>query len=138
MPILEAKDNTEKRSEKFKIAARETFHKCLEALLNPLLKLNNNGINLTLNGDIIWFHPRVSIIIADWPEAATYCLTYKSPMSNFPCHSCLVTRDNLINIDLQMDDITPRTHINMRQYFIQRSGKSVCIENAPNYFWELP
>ena len=56
MPILEAKDNTEKWTEKFKIAARKTFHKCLEVLLNPLLKLNNNGIHLTLNGEIIWFH----------------------------------------------------------------------------------
>jgi len=78
------------------------------------------------------------VIIADWPEAATYCLTFKSPMSNFPCHSCLVTRTNLSNIDLQMDDMTPRTHINMHQYYSQGLDKSVCIENTPNYFWELP
>ena len=138
MPILEASDNTEKQSETFKNAVRKTFHRSLEELLNPLLKLNNNGINLTLNDETIWFYPRVSIIIADWPEAATYCLTYKSPNSNFPCHSCLVTRANLANINLQMKDLTSRTHINMRQYFSQELGKSVFIENLSNYFWELP
>ena len=51
-PILEAGDNTEKQKDKFKIAARESFHKSLELLLDPLLKLNN-GINLTLNGNTI-------------------------------------------------------------------------------------
>ena len=136
-PILETSDNSEKQKDKFKNAARDSFHKSLELLLDPLLKLNN-GINLTLNGNKIWFYPRVSVIIADWPEAATYCLTFKSAMSNFPCHSCLVTRNNLPNIDLQMDDITPRTHINMYQYYSQGLEKSVCIENVPNYFWELP
>jgi hypothetical protein len=137
LPILEYKDNSEKQKDKFKNAARESFHKSLELLLDPLLKLNN-GIDLTLNGNTIWFYPRVSVIIADWPEAATYCLTFKSSMSNFPCHSCLVTRTNLSNIDLQMDDITPRTHINMQQYYSQGLEKSVCIENTPNYFWGLP
>ena len=108
-PILEASDNSEKQKDKFKNAACDSFHKSLELLLDPLLKLNN-GINLTLNGNKIWFYPRVSVIIADWPEAATYCLTFKSPMLNFSCYSCLVTRTNLSNIDLQMDDMTTNSH----------------------------
>src|SRR6266480_6357026 len=135
--ILEASDNSEKQKDKFKNAARDSFHKSLELLLDPLLKLNN-GINLTLNGNKIWFYSRVSVIIADWSEAATYCLTFKSAMSNFSCYSCLVTKNHLPNIDLQMDDITSRTHINMYQYYSQGLEKSVCIENVPNYFWELP
>ena len=101
LPILKS---SEKRSEKFKIAARETFHKSLKVLLNPILKLEN-GIELTLNNELIWFYPRISVIISDWPEAATYCLTYKSAMSNFPCHFCLVTRDNLANINLMADEM---------------------------------
>ena len=52
----------------------------MEVLLNPLL--NDNGIDLTLNGKMIWVYLRVSIVIADWPEAATYCFTSKSSMSN--------------------------------------------------------
>ena len=106
-------------------------------LLNPILKLGN-GIDLTLDNEVIWFYPRISIVIADWPEAATYCLTYKSPISSFPCHFCLVTRDNLANIDLQTSEIELRTHNNTYQKFNDNLGRSVCIENVPNLFWNFP
>jgi len=138
LPILKSSDITEKRSESFKNAVRKTFHKSLEILLDPLLRLNNKGIDLTLNNEKIWFYPRISIIIADWPEAATYCLTYKSSMANYPCHFCLVKRNNLADLDLQIDDVRPRTHVNMQQYFNQGSVKSVCIENLNDFFWKLP
>ena len=135
LPILKTGDSTERQSESFKNAARETFHKSLEILLNPLL--DDKGIDLTLNDRSIWFYPRVSTVIADWPEAATYCLTFKSPMSHFPCHFCLVTRDNLAGINLQSHDIVPRTHIDMQRQFSQGLGKSVCIEDISNFFWKL-
>jgi hypothetical protein len=138
LPILKSNNITEKKSETFKNAARECFHKSLEILLDPLLKSHKKGIDLTLNNETIWFYPRVSIIISDWPEAATYCLTYKSSMSNYPCHFCLVTRDNLADLNLQINDITSRTHLNMQQYFNQGAEKSVCIENISNFFWKLP
>ena len=82
--------------------------------------------------------PRISVVIADWPEAATYCLTYKSAMSNFPCHFCLVARESLADINLTTNDIESRTHDNMRQVFDQNITKSVCIENVENYFWKFP
>jgi len=85
LPILKASDNTEKKSENFKIAVRKAFHKSLEVLLDPFLSLSN-GIDLDLNNESIWFFPRISVVIADLPEAATYCLTYKSALANFPCH----------------------------------------------------
>jgi hypothetical protein len=59
-------------------------------------------------------------------------------MSNHPCHFCLVRRENLADINLQNDDIIPRTHLNMQQNFSQGKGKSVCIENVSNFFWKLP
>src|SRR2546429_8818018 len=45
--ILETSDNSDKKSDDFKNAAREAFHKSLEVLLNSFL--NDNGIDLTLN-----------------------------------------------------------------------------------------
>jgi len=57
LPILKSSDITEKRSESFKNAVRKTFHKSLEILLDPLLRLNNKGIDLTLNNEKIWFYP---------------------------------------------------------------------------------
>lgn len=136
LPILKAKDNSEKNSTKFKKAVRQTFHESLKILLDPLLK--DNSIDLTLNNEKIRFCPRISVVIADWPEAATYCLTYKSAMSNFPCHFCLVPRNDLANINLQSNEITLRTHVNMRRYFNEKSGSSVCIEDIYNTFWDLP
>src|SRR6266542_4157153 len=138
LSILKSKDNTEKRSKVFKNAVCETFHRSLELLLDSLLILQNKGIDLILNNKTIWFYPQVSVIIADWPEAAIYCFTYKSSMSNYPCHFCLVTRNNLADLNLQINDMISQTHDNMQQYYDRDSGKSICIENMSNIFWKLP
>src|SRR5256714_12778363 len=81
-----------------------------------------------------WFFPRISVVISDWPEAATFCLTYKSSMSTYPCHFCLVKRDNLANINLSEQQMELRTHNNMIRYLDQNLEKSVCIENISNFF----
>ena len=130
LPILKSRDNSERKSNDFKVKVRETFHKCLKILLEPIQSLSN-GLDLKLNEESIWFYPRISVVISDWPKAATFCLTYKSSMSTYPCHFCLVTRDNLADINLQ-------THANMRQYFDQNSEKSVCIKSVFNFFWNMP
>jgi hypothetical protein len=136
LPILQAKDTSDKNSVNFKKAVRQVFHESLKILLDPLLKDTN--ISLTLNNEKIQFCPRISVVIADWPEAATYCLTYKSAMSNFPCHFCLVSRNDLANINLQSNEIKPRTHVDMRLYFNENLGSTVCIEDVYNTFWDLP
>ena|ERR1043165_1924750 len=105
-----------KKTEKFKLTSREAFYKSLKIMLEPILTFKN-VIELTLNSKSICFYPQISIIIFDWPEAATYCLTYKSAMSNFPYHFCLVTRDNLTNIHLTMDKMKLQTHENMNFFF---------------------
>jgi hypothetical protein len=136
IPILKASDNTEKKSEQFKIAARKAFHKSLEVLLDPFLSLSN-GIDLNLNNESILFFPRISVVIADLPEAATYCLTYKSALASFPCHFCLVKKDDLADINLTTSEMELRTHDNMRQFFDQNSTKSVSIEDVHNFFWKF-
>ena len=95
-------------------------------------------MDLLINNETIWFLPRVSVIITDWPEAATFCLTYKSSNSNFPCHFCMVARDELANINLKSNDIRPRTHEGMRKHFYENTGKDVSIESVPNFFWTFP
>jgi hypothetical protein len=137
LPILKPYDNSQKKSNDFKVAVRETFHKCLKVLLEPIQVLSN-GLDLNLNGETFWFFPRISVVISDWPEAATFCLTYKSSMSTYPCHFCLVKRDNLANINLSEQQMELRTHNNMIRYLDQNLEKSVCIENISNFFWTLP
>lgn len=129
LPILESNLN--------KNLARETFHDSLKHLLEPITSLKS-GIDLLVNNETVWFYPRVSVIIADWPEAATYCLTYKSSNSNFPCHFCMVKRDNLANINLLPDDVSPRTHAGMRNHFENNTENNASIETVPNFFWKLP
>src|SRR5256885_14622137 len=90
------------------------------------------------NGKTFWFFPQISVVISDWPEAATFCLTYKSSMSTYPCHFCLVKRDNLANINLSEQQMEFRTHNNMIRYLDQNLEKSVCIENISNFCWTLP
>ena len=96
------------------------------------------SVDLFVNNEKIWFYPRVSTIIADWPEAASFCLVYKSANSNLPCHFCLVKKNNLANTNLSSDDITLRTHSEMRKHLEDHTQKSVCIESVPNFFWDLP
>ncbi|GET03759.1 hypothetical protein GLOIN_2v1783703 [Rhizophagus clarus] len=128
LPILEAAN---------KDLVRDTFHKSLHYLLEPIILLND-GIDLFINNENTWFYPRVSTIIADWPEAASFCLVYKSSNSNLSCHSCLVKRENLANIDLSVNDVILRTHDEMRKHFENDTQRSVCIESVHNFFWDLP
>ncbi|GES81694.1 hypothetical protein GLOIN_2v1783703 [Rhizophagus clarus] len=124
LPILEAAN---------KDLVRDTFHKSLRHLLEPIILLKD-GIDLFINNENTWFYPRVSTIIADWPEAASFCLVYKSSNSNLPCHSCLVKRENLANIDLSVNDVILRTHDEMRKNFENDTQRSVCIESVHNFF----
>jgi hypothetical protein len=137
LPILEAASGIEKKSSMFKNLVRETFHKSLQHLLDPIVSLKT-GVDLLVNNTSIWFYPRISVIIADWPEAATFCLTYKSSNSKLPCHFCLVTRDNLANINLLSSDTEPRSHQNMCNHFEENTEKSVSIESVHNFFWNVP
>ncbi|RHZ60532.1 hypothetical protein Glove_352g9 [Diversispora epigaea] len=136
LPIIKAKDDTQKISEEHKNIVRRTFHKSLKFLLSSLY--DDNGIELELNNSIFWCFPRISMIISDWPEVCTFALTYKSTKSNYPCHFCLVSKEDLSNINLNSNQIEPRSHNNMKLYYKNNTGKNVSIENVRNFFWSVP
>ena len=72
LPILSATNKTEGQSSRFKQIVRETFHKSIEFLLDPLFnEENENDIDFKINDKNIWFFPRISTVIGDWPEACT-------------------------------------------------------------------
>ncbi|KAF0504555.1 zn-finger domain-containing protein [Gigaspora margarita] len=64
------------------------------------------------------------MIIADWPEATTFYLTYKSTKSKYSFHFCLVKRDNLTNTNLIKKYIELRNHENM-QYFYNKNEEQI-------------
>src|SRR3989440_12449505 len=76
LPILEAVSSIEKKSYTYKNLVRKTFHKSLHHLLEPIILLED-GVDLSVNNETIWFYSRVFTIISDWPEAASFCLVYK-------------------------------------------------------------
>ena len=137
LPILSARDDTEKKSSEFKRINRETFHNSLKFLLEPLFK--ENGIDFKVNNKNIWFYPRISMIICDWPEACTFSLTFKSTNSNYPCHFCLVQKDNLDKLpNLDDNQIILRNYENMSLNFNNNTAASVSLEQIENYFWKIP
>ncbi|RHZ80472.1 hypothetical protein Glove_135g3 [Diversispora epigaea] len=102
----------------------------MKFLLDPLFA--KKGIDLEVDNETYWFFPRISTIICDWPEAATFSLVYKSTNSNFPYHFCLISKTLLSNTDLS--DITFRNNENMQEYFYNDAGKDMSLKNISNYF----
>ena len=136
LPILSAKSKKEKNSPAYKKIKRETFHHSLRFLLDPLFS-NNLNVDLEVNGETLWFSPRLSTVICDWPEASTFSLVYKSPNSNFLCHFCLISYDRLLDINLN-NRVTLRNNEEMRNYVNRNDGHAISLENIRNYFWALP
>ncbi|RHZ64763.1 hypothetical protein Glove_320g207 [Diversispora epigaea] len=135
-PIISAKDKTEKKSSEFKILVRKTFYNSIKFLLESLFE--NANIDLKIDDKRIWFYPRISTVICDWPEACTFSLTYKSSNSNYPCHFCLVSKDNLANTCLRKSQAVLRNKENMKKYYDNDITKEVSLEPVYNYFWDIP
>jgi hypothetical protein len=131
LPIIKSSSGIDKST------IRQTFHKCLEIILEPIRTLSESGIDLLFGDKYIWFFPKISTIIVDWPEAATFCLTYKSTNSKCPCHFCLIDKDDLANLKFSKNKLEFRTYQNMQNYFENDEEKLVCIESVQNYFWRF-
>ncbi|RHZ65112.1 hypothetical protein Glove_319g92 [Diversispora epigaea] len=132
LPILSA--NNEGQTSRFKRLARETFHNSLKFLLDPLF--DEDGIDFKINNKNIWFFPKISTVIDDWPEACTFSLTFKLANSNYPCHFCQTHRNDLTSI--RKDYIIIRNKENMQEYYNNGSAESIGLEQVYNYFWTIP
>ncbi|RHZ86821.1 hypothetical protein Glove_44g15 [Diversispora epigaea] len=133
LPILSAKNEKEKKSSEFKELARETFHNSIKFLLDSLFQ--DDSVDFNIDDKDIWFFPRISTIICDWPEACTFSLTYKSANLNYPCHFCLVQREDLIDI---RKEVILCNHVNMKEYFNSNTSNLAGLEQVNNYFWSIP
>ncbi|RHZ83080.1 hypothetical protein Glove_99g24 [Diversispora epigaea] len=141
LPILSAKDEREKKSSEFKKLVRETFHNSIKFLLDPLFTNDDDdgdSIELKIDNEIFWFFLRVSTIICDWPKACTFSLTYKLTNSNYPCHFCLVSKENLNNTRLRDNQMVLRNKENMLQYYNNGTTEKASLEPVFNYFWNIP
>ncbi|RHZ77795.1 hypothetical protein Glove_173g50 [Diversispora epigaea] len=85
----------------------------------------------------ILFYPRIFTVICDWPEVCTFSLTYKSSNSNYPCHFCLVSKDNLANTCLRKSQTVLRNKENMKKYYANDTTKEASLEPVYKYFWNI-
>ena len=70
LPKLKAKDNTTRNSEFFRKLQRQVFQRCLQILLSPIL--NQTDMYFVVKKEIQLFTPKISVILADLAEAATF------------------------------------------------------------------
>src|SRR6266516_1778827 len=71
---LKAKDNTTRNSEFFQKLQRQVFQRCLQILLLPIL--NQTDMYFVVKNETQLFTLKISVILADLAEAATFTTTY--------------------------------------------------------------
>ena len=98
LPKLKAKDNITKNSESFRKLQRQVFQRCLQILLSPIL--NKNDMYFVVKNEIHLFTPKISVILADMAEAATFTTIYLPSTSRRSCHFCLTSNEDFNNMTL--------------------------------------
>lgn len=90
------------------------YQHCFDIMIQPIYeKLENNGLDIVTDNQIILVFPFLSVFIGDLPEDAALTLTYVSSRCKRPCHICTVTIDELNNPNLSRSQIELRTSQNM-------------------------
>ena len=83
------------------------------------------------------FTTEILVIIANMLEEKEITATYKSSQCKMPCYNCMVLRDNLNNIDLELKNMLPRTLQNMQSVLKNCVGKNFSMHNIENTFWNF-
>src|SRR5436305_5724087 len=111
LPKLKAKDNTTRNSEFFRKLQRQVFQRCLQILLSPIL--NQTDMYFVVKNETQLFTPKISVILADLAEAATFTATYLPSTSKRPCCFCLINNEDLNNMALT--NVIMRTSKTMKE-----------------------
>jgi hypothetical protein len=133
LPKLKAKDNITKNSESFRKLQRQVFQRCLRILLSPIL--NKNDMYFVVKNEIHSFTPKISVIIADMAEAATFTATYLTSTSRRPCHFCLISNEDFNNMALTHIDL--RTSEEMKEVTDINQARELSIHADFNFFWKF-
>jgi Plavaka transposase len=133
LPKLKAKDNITKNSESFRRLQRQVFQRCLRILLTPIL--NQNDMFFVINNEIYPFTPKISVILADMAEAATFTATYLPSTSKRPCCFCLISNEDLNNMTLS--NVILRTPEKMKEAIDLNQANELSIHADFNFFWNF-
>ena len=106
-------------------------------MLRPLLE-QPDGLYFRINGQPVTFAPRISVFLVDMLEANEITATYKAARCKMPCHTCMVLRSDLNNMNLRPEDMPSRTPENMLRMISEGRNKDFSVYNIENAFWKFP
>jgi len=133
LPKIKAKDNITRNSKEFRKLQRQVFQRCLRILLSPIL--NQKDMYFVVKNEVHLFTPKISVILADMAEAATFTATYLPSTSKRPCGFCLISNEDLNNMALTHVDL--RTPENMKEAIDINQAKELSIHTDFNFFWKF-
>ena len=88
-----------------------------------------------IKNEIHSFTPKISVIIANMAEAATFTSTYLPSTSKRPCHFCLISNEDLNNMALTHVDL--RTSEEMKEVTDINQARELSIHTDFNFFWKF-
>lgn len=125
-------DSGIKTTESFRILQREIFHRCFNIILQPILE-KPDKLYFGIKGRVMTFAAQISVFLADMLEANEVTATYKTARCKIPCHTCMVLRDDLNNMELE-SAVSLRTHENMQQVIANGQEKEFSVHSNKNAF----
>ena len=78
----------------------------------------------------------ISTLLKDLSENAIQILIYLSVNCKYPCHKCLITNNNLNNLELSNNQIVLRTSKMMKIFVKCDLMYQYSIYNMRNIFWD--
>ena len=88
-----------------------------------------------VKNEVQQFTPKISVIIADLAEAATFTATYLPSTSKRPCCFCLIGNEDLNNMTLPSVDL--RTPEKMKAAINENQASQLSIHTDFNFFWKF-
>ncbi|GBC42284.2 hypothetical protein GLOIN_2v1848756 [Rhizophagus irregularis DAOM 181602=DAOM 197198] len=71
-------------------------------------------------------------------EADDITAIYKGAWCKMPCHTCMVLQSDLNNMSLKLENVSHRTHENIKQVINDGQGKKYFVHSVENSFWKFP
>src|SRR5205814_10543556 len=125
--------NSKKKYALYQREQRQVIRQSLRILLSPIL--NQNDMYFVVKNEIHAFTPKISVILADLAEAATFTATYLPPTSRRPCCFCLIYNVDLNNMSLT--NIIMRTPEKIREAIDLNQANELSIHADFNFFGSL-
>jgi hypothetical protein len=88
-----------------------------------------------VKNEIHSFTPKISVILADMAEAATFTATYLPSTSKRPCGFCLISNKDLNNMTLS--NVELRTPKKMREAIDLDQANELSVHTDFNFFWKF-